>query len=93
MTEQPLEEMSKAEARRRIAAALNLIEDAQTRLSMAAETVSRVRDSRLHWDLIGKGFDQVRALWHRVNERTAAREFRMDSDWERMEETRRPGEQ
>lgn len=74
---------SEAEARRRIESALYLIEQAQQTLQQAAALLSRVRESDHHWKLVGKGYDQVHDLWRKVRAKTAARDFRMDSDWER----------
>ncbi len=74
---------SKAEAERRIQNALQLIEHAQGILAKASESLSRVRHSESHWDLVAKGYDDVHNLWRAVNVKTAGHEFRMDSDWER----------
>lgn len=63
--------------------ALAEIEAAQGLLATASASISRIAGLADECAEIGRLYDRVKAGWHRLNMRTAAGGFEMDSWWKR----------
>lgn len=57
----------RAEAERRVRAALAHIEAAQRELGAASEELSAIIGGLRPWERVGKLYDRVHAEWHRIN--------------------------
>lgn len=60
-------------AQDRVRRALDLIEEAQDRLRVASEMLCPVLGFVREWEATGKAHDQVKRLWHKVNQTDTSR--------------------
>lgn len=68
------------EAQRRIREAQKILEfRVQHGISDVGEKLSRITHCP-EWDEIGKLYDQVRALWHKLNDRALSSKIDLDSE-------------
>ena len=74
---------SKQVARAKARRALRHIEEAQNQLRIACEELCPIDGMVRQWDLVGKEYDRVHALWHKVNLRANADDYDLDSDAKR----------
>lgn len=67
-------------AKAKVRKALAHIEAAQHQLGNACEELCPIDGMCEEWTLVGKHYDQVHALWHKVNFRANADDYDLDSD-------------
>jgi hypothetical protein len=74
---------SKPVAQAKAQRALDYIEAAQRLLGSAAEELCPIAGLCPEWEAVGKQYDKVHALWHRVNMRANGNDYDLDSDTKR----------
>jgi hypothetical protein len=74
---------TKVIANQKVDKALRLIEQAQFLLSQACGELSSICWADKQWSMVGRHYDETKALWHRVNGTVPRSKIDLDSDAKR----------